>query len=159
MSGAISRIVLNSSQSEFSHGIPSDVSLLSKLRKHSGPQGFSHSRHRSPLVFFAVAGGCLGHESPMRIPCQISSMKVKITSILLCTWQRESIQLRLGQKCRRKLSIRPRKSSASGAGGLGRGNEPVRAAPFHSNRSLRSMSLRRAFVWDECRNTVGRPCV
>jgi len=33
------------------------------LRKHLGPQDFSHSRQRSPVVFVAVGDACLGHKS------------------------------------------------------------------------------------------------
>jgi hypothetical protein len=159
VSGAISRIVLNSSQCQFSHGISSAVSPLSMLRKHCGPQGFSHSRHKSPVVFVAVGGGCLGHGPPMRSPRQISPMEYRRMSVLLCTGQRKSIQLRLGQKSACKLFNRPRKSSGSGTGRRGRGNEPVRAAPFQPNRSLISALPRSTFVWDRCRITVGRPCV
>jgi len=110
------------------------------LRKHLGPQAFSHSRHRSPVVFVAVGGACLGQESSMSTPCQFLSMRYEPTRVPSCTGQEKSTQLRLGQKSTRKLFNLPRKSSASGTGGRGRGKEPVRAAPFHSNKSLMPMS-------------------
>jgi hypothetical protein len=42
------------------------MSPLSILRKQLSPQGFSHSRHRSLVVFVALGGACLGHEISVR---------------------------------------------------------------------------------------------
>jgi len=50
------------------------MSPFSILRKHLGPQAFSHSRQRSPVVFVAVGDACLGHESSVNTSGQFQPM-------------------------------------------------------------------------------------